>query len=73
MADLILNLPSNGRKVACRFRVEWEDNDGLARKRSFKSYRAAELHAVRVETFLLNRAVLEFAQAEGSRPRDALS
>jgi hypothetical protein len=41
-----------------RFRVEWDDNDGLIRERYFDSYRAAERFAFDIERRLL-RDIME--------------
>lgn len=42
-------------------RVVWEDNDGVGRERYFRSRRAAERYATKIEADLLNEAVTRFA------------
>jgi hypothetical protein len=42
---------------ATRFKVEWEDNDGVGGERTFESRNAAERYALNAEVRLFNDAV----------------
>jgi hypothetical protein len=53
--------------------VEWQDNEGVGRERYFKSYRAAERHALKVETELFNEAVQSFNEPCTLSARSAAS
>jgi hypothetical protein len=48
--------------------VEWTDNDGIGRERYFKSFRAAEKYALKIETELLDEAVRDFSDCFSSLP-----
>lgn len=43
--------------------VEWQDNEGVGRERYFRSRRAAERYALKVESELLAEAVQSFNTA----------
>lgn len=50
MANIIPCAPNlTGCTGKRRFRVEWDDADGLMRERHFESYRAAERFALHVD------------------------
>jgi hypothetical protein len=51
------------------YRVVWTDNDGVRKKRYFRSKGAAQRHALRVEVNLLNQAVREFLKAHHKHRR----
>jgi len=45
------------------YSVEWQDNDGVGRELYFKSRRAAERFASKIESELLSEAVQSFTAA----------
>jgi hypothetical protein len=51
-----MSFPQQGQD-ACRFRAEWEDNDGRVRERHFTSYDAAKRFSFEIEIALFDEAL----------------